>query len=283
MANIAFVTDSTTYIPDGLLGKTKIDVVPTVVIWSGEELKDGVDIQPSEFYKRLSTAKEMPTTSQPTPASFKDVYEKIVASGTRNILSMHVSTKLSGTVASAVQAAQMVPKANVTIIDGYSASMGTGWPLLEGIKAAEAGKSIEEVEKIIRAAMKNAGVLLMVDTLEFLHRGGRIGGASRFLGTALNLKPILEVQDGAVEPLERVRTKKKAMDRLISIVEERAAGRTPLMIAALHANAEGEAEKLLEAAKKRLNPAKAVITEVSPSVGTHTGPGTLGLCYMAGI
>lgn len=283
MAKIAFVTDSTTYIPKELLGKTKVDVVPTVVIWSGEELKDGVDIQPNEFYERLSSASELPSTSQPAPAAFKEVYEKIVKSGIKDILSMHVSTKLSGTVASANQAAEMVPKANVTIIDGYSASMGTGWPLLEGIKAAEAGKSIEEVEKVIRAAMKNAGVLLMVDTLEFLHRGGRIGGASRFLGTALNMKPILEVQDGAVEPLERVRTKKKAMARLISIVEERAAGRTPLMIAALHANAEGEAEKLLEAAKERLNPAKAVITEVSPSVGAHTGPGTLGLCYMAGI
>jgi len=177
MAKIAFVTDSTTYIPKELLGKTKIDVVPTVVIWSGEELKDGVDIQPSEFYERLSGTSEMPSTSQPSPAAFKDVYEKLVKSGVKDILSMHVSTKLSGTVASANQAAQMVPKANVTIIDGYSASMGTGWPLLEGVKAAQAGKSIAEVEKVIRAAMKNAGVLLMVDTLEFLHRGGSIGGA----------------------------------------------------------------------------------------------------------
>lgn len=283
MAKIAFVTDSTTYIPKELFGKTHIDIVPTIVIWSGEELKDGVDIQPNEFYQRLSSANEMPTTSQPTPASFKKLYEKLVADGTKDIISMHVSTKLSGTVTSANQAAEMVPDANVTIIDGYSASMGTGWPLLEGVKAAEAGKSMAEVEQTIRNAMKNAGVLLMVDTLEFLHRGGRIGGASRFLGTALNLKPILEVRDGAVEPLERVRTKKKAMDRLISLVEERAAGRTPLMIAALHANAEEEAHHLLDAAKARLNPAQAVVTEVSPSVGTHTGPGTLGICYMAGI
>ncbi len=269
--------------PKELLGKTKIDVVPTIVIWDGEEFRDGVDIQPSEFYQRLSTASELPTTSQPTPASFKDVYEKLAAKGISDIISHHVSVKLSGTVASANQAAEQVAGVNIRVIDGLSASMGTGWPLLEGIKAANAGKSADDVEKAIKKAMKQSGLLLMVDTLEFLHRGGRIGGASRFLGTALNLKPILEIQDGRLEPLERVRTKKKAINRLIDIVEERAAGKKPLMIAALHANAEEDAKKLLEDAKAQLNPEIAVITEVSPSVGTHTGPGTLGLSYMAGI
>jgi DegV family protein with EDD domain len=161
--------------------------------------------------------------------------------------------------------------------------MGTGWPLLEAIKAAKAGKSLKEVSKAATDARDNAGVFLMVDTLEFLHRGGRIGGASRFLGTALNLKPILEVQEGAVEALERVRTKKKAKARMIELVGERADGRTPLRIAALHANAREEAEILLEEATAALNPVEAVITEVSPAVGTHTGPGTLGLCYIAGV
>ena len=161
--------------------------------------------------------------------------------------------------------------------------MGTGWPLLEAIKAAKAGKSLKEVSKAASDARDKAGVFLMVDTLEFLHRGGRIGGASRFLGTALNLKPILEVQEGAVEALERVRTKKKAKARMIELVGERAGGATPLRIAALHANAREEAEILLEEAKAVLNPVEAVITEVSPAVGTHTGPGTLGLCYIAGV
>ena len=283
MAKIAFVTDSTTYMPKELLGKTELHVVPTVVIWEGEELRDGVDIQPSEFYKRLSTASEMPTTSQPTPAAFVELYKELAASGVKEVISLHVSHKLSGTMASANQALEQVPEANVKVIDGYSASMGTGWPLLEGIKAAEAGQSFDEVEKTIRQGMEKAGVLLMVDTLEFLHRGGRIGGASRFLGTALNLKPILEVQDGAIEPLERVRTKKKAMDRLVSLVEERIAGRSPSRVAVLHANALEDATQLLEDVKSRLNPEQAVVTDVSPSVGTHTGPGTLGICYIAGM
>ena len=123
----------------------------------------------------------------------------------------------------------------------------------------------------------------MVDTLEFLHRGGRIGGASRFLGTALSLKPILELQDGRLEALERVRTKSKAIARLIDLIEERTAGQKPLRVASLHANAEADAQAILDEVKKRMNPIQAVLTEVSPAVGTHTGPGTLGLCYLAGI
>jgi len=283
MAKIAFVTDSTTYMPEELLGKQKLDVAPSVVIWDGEELRDGVDIQPSDFYARLATASVMPTTSQATPGYFKEIYEKLVKAGTKDIISLHVSTKLSGTVGSANQAAELVPKANVTIIDGQSASMGTGWPLLVGMKAAQAGKSFKEVEKVIRSSMAKSGVLIMVNTLEFLHKGGRIGGAQRYLGAALNLKPILEVQDGGLEPLERVRTKSKAMKRLVDLVGERTGGKKPLMIAALHANAPGEAEKLLAMAKEQYNPEMAVITAVSPSVGTHTGPGTLGIGYMSGV
>jgi len=283
MSKVAIVTDSTTNIPKNLLQGIDVHVAPAIVIWSGEELRDGVDIQPTAFYERLVGAKEMPTTSQATPGAFKEIYEGLVKDGQKDILSYHVSTKLSGTVNSAEQAKALVPDANIQIIDGYSASMGTGWPLLEGIKAVKAGKSLDEVVATVEKAREKSGVLLMVDTLEFLHRGGRIGGASRFLGTALNLKPILELQDGALDAIERVRTKKKAKARLIELVQERTGGETPLRIASLHANAKEEAEQLLEDAKSALNPAESVITEVSPAVGTHTGPGTLGICYMSGI
>ena len=283
MAKVALVTDSTSYIPKELLTDIDIHIVPTIVIWGTEELRDGVDIQPAAFYERLAGAAEMPTTSQPTPNDFKATYEKIVAQGQTEILSMHVSAKLSGTVASAEQAKAMVPDAKIEIVDGNLASMGTGWPLLEAAKAAKAGKSLAEVTAVAKAARDQSGVLLLVDTLEFLHRGGRIGGAARFLGTALNLKPILEVQDGAVEPLERVRTKSKATARLVELLEERIGGRSPAHVATIHANALDEANKLKAMVDERISPAQSVITAVSPSVGTHTGPGTLGLAYMAGI
>jgi DegV family protein with EDD domain len=126
------------------------------------------------------------------------------------------------------------------------------------------------------------GVIFAVDTLEFLHRGGRIGGASRFLGTALNIKPILEVVDGRVEPIERVRTRKKSIARLIELVEERIDGRKPIRLACIHANAADDAKSLLEEATQHFQPEESIFAEVSPVIGTHAGPGTVGLAYMAG-
>lgn len=282
MSKVALVTDSTTYLPKELSKGYDIHIVPSVVIWAGEELKDGFDIQPADFYKRLSSATDMPSTSQPSPAAFKDMFEKLIKDGFTDILGLFVSAKLSGTIASAEQAKALVSGANIEIMDGRSASMGTGWPLLEAAKAAKAGKSLKECAEIAKKAGEHSGLLLLVDTLEFLHRGGRIGGGARFLGTALNLKPILEVEDGALEARERVRTKSKAMERLVELAEERIAGRTPLHLAVIHANAAEDAKALLDAASKRLKPAETALTDVSPAVGTHTGPGTLGIAFMAG-
>ena len=283
MAKVALVTDSTTYMPKELAKNIDLTVVPSIVIWGSEELRGGVDRQPAAFYERLAGATEMPTTSQPTPSDFKDAYEKLVAKGYTDILSMHVSAKLSGTLASAEQGAAMVSGANIEVMDGKMASMGTGWPLLQAAKAAKEGKSLSEIADIARKARDNSGVFLLVDTLEFLHRGGRIGGAQRFLGTALNLKPILEVVDGMLEPVERVRTKSKAMARVVEVMQERIGDRSPVRVASIHANAPEEAKKLKALVDEAISPKESVITDVSPAVGTHTGPGTLGLAYMAGI
>lgn len=282
MSKVALVTDSTTYLPPELSKGYDIHIVPSVVIWGGKELKDGFDIQPGEFYKKLASATDMPTTSQPSPGAFKDMFEKLIKDGFTDILGLFVSAKLSGTIASAVQAKSQVTGANIEVMDGHSASMGTGWALLEAAKAAKAGKSLKEVAEIAKKAGDHTGLLLLVDTLEFLHRGGRIGGGARFLGTALNLKPILEVEEGALEARERVRTKSKAMERMVELAEERIAGRTPLKLAVVHANAEAEANALMETATKRLKPEQTAVTAVSPAVGTHTGPGTLGIAFMAG-
>jgi DegV family protein with EDD domain len=282
MAKVALITDSTTYLPKELSSGFDIHVVPSMVIWGGEELRDGFDIQPTDFYKRLSSAAEMPSTSQPSPAAFKEMFEKLASSGFSDILCLCVSAKLSGTIASAEAAKDMVTGMNIEIVDGYSASMGTGWPLLEAAKAAKAGKSLSECAEIGRKAGTHVGVLLMVDTLEFLHRGGRIGGGARFLGTALNLKPILEIKNGVLEAVERVRTKTKALDRIIELAEERIAGRTPVHLAVLHANAAEDAKALLDQASKRLKPIETTLADVSPAVGTHAGPGTMGIAFMAG-
>lgn len=282
MAKVGIVTDSLAYIPKDLMEKYPIRVAPAVVIWSGKEYRDGVDIQPSEFYTRLEKADELPTTSQPSPEVVKAEYEKLIAEG-YDVLGIFVSEKLSGTLASARQAKEMLPDANIEIVDTQSASMGEGWQILAAARAAERGASLAECKAIAENSRDNTHLILMVDTLEFLQRGGRIGGAQAFIGTMLNFKPILELQDGALEPVERVRTHKKAVNRLVDLIEERIGGRTPVYLASMHANVPEEAKRLLDMAVERINPVETVITDISPAVGAHTGPGTLGMSFMAGI
>lgn len=278
MAKPAFVTDSTSYLPEELRRRHDIQVIPQVLVWGGETLLDGVDIMPTAFYERLKTAEVMPTTSQATVGAFKDLFEPHVRVG-RPVLAILVSQKLSGTIQSAQSAKDMFPGARIEIVNSESAAMAMGFQVLAAARAAEANKSFDEVLAVARDAKNHTGVLLMVDTLEFLHRGGRIGGAARLLGTALNLKPILELRDGVIEPVERVRTRSKAQARLLSLLKERINGRPNLRLAVLHAAAEREARQLLEEAAKLLNPMETVFSEVSPVVGAHVGPGTLGLCY----
>jgi len=210
-------------------------------------------------------------------------YEPLVAlmalRAGRPVLAILVSQKLSGTIQSAQSAKDMFPGARIEIVNSESTAMAMGFQVLAAARAAEAGKSFDEVLAVAKDARNHTGVVLVVDTLEFLHRGGRIGGAARLLGTALNLKPILELQDGVIEAVERVRTRSKAQARLLSLLEERINGRPNLRLAVLHAAAEQEARQLLDEAAKRLNPMETVFSEVSPVVGAHVGPGTLGLCY----
>lgn len=283
MAKIAVVTDSTTYLPKELTKEFDIQVVPSVVIMGGEELRDGFDIQPTEFYKRLATIKENPTTSQPTPAAFKAKFDELASKGFTDVLGVFISRSLSGTIASAEAAKEQVSGVNVAIVESQSVSMGAGWQVLEGAKAAKAGKSLAECVKAVENARANTGVIFLVDTLEFLHRGGRIGGAQRFMGTALNLKPILEVVEGKLDAVERVRTKAKALDRLVELLAGRIAARTPVRLAVMHANALEDAKALLEAGSKRVQPIETALSDISPAVGTHTGPGTLGFAFMAGV
>lgn len=285
MSKVAIVTDSTAYLPPELIREYSIEVVPLHLIWGEKTYLDGVDITPKEFYERLATAKELPTTSQPSPAAFKAVYDRLLAAG-YDVLSIHISSKLSGTMDSAIQAKAMLPGARIEIVDSLSTSMGMGFAVVEAARAAARGASLEECKAIAERGLRNVSVFFLVNTLEFLHRGGRIGGAAAFLGTALNLKPILELRDGRIEAIEKVRTISKATDRLLDIFAERARGKRPLRLAILHANAQEEAERLLERARQKVSVddiSEAVIVPVSPVIGTHTGPGCVGIAFMSGL
>lgn len=282
MSKVALVSDSTANIPKNLIEKYQITVIPQILVWDNETFLDGIDIQPDEFYTRLKTAKVMPTTSQASPKSFRDTYERLLEQD-YEILTVVVSAQLSGTMDSAIQAKETLPGAPIEIVDSCSVAMASGFQLLAAARAAETGASLAECKAIAEKARQHTGVVFAVDTLEFLHRGGRIGGGARLLGTALNLKPILEVTGGRVEPVDRVRTRRKSIVRLLEIIEERIKDRQPIRLATLHANAYEEAREILEIADRRFNSIESVFSEVSPVVGTHTGPRTVGLAYMAGM
>ncbi len=282
MSQVAIITDSTAYIPKDILANLNITVAPQVLIWGNETLRDGVDIQPEAFYNRLQKSTVMPTTSQVTIGQFKDMFSNLLDEG-KQVLALLISTKLSGTIDSAVQAKDMLPGTPIEIVDSKTTAMALGFQVLTVARAADSGASLAECKALAEKSTEHVGVVFAVDTLEFLHRGGRIGGGQRFLGTVLNMKPILEVTGGRVEGIERVRTRSKSLSRLVEIIEERIGGRKPVRLATLHANSPEDARALLDMANSRLNAVESIISEVSPVVGTHAGPGTVGLAFMAGM
>jgi len=278
VSGIAVVTDSTCTIPAELIAKYKIGVAPQVVIWEGKTLYDGVDLTPKQFYERLATATVMPTTSQATVAAFQELFAPLAADN-RQIIAVLISSKLSGTIQSAEQAKMDFPGARIEIVDSGHAGMSLGYQVLQVARKAEAGASFEEVVEYARRAQDHTGIMLVVDTLEFLHRGGRIGGASRLLGTALNIKPLLEVRGGRIEPLERVRTKAKAYARMLDLIGEKVQGHANIRLAAMHAAAEDDARQVLADSASRFHPVETLTSWATPAIGAHTGPGTVALAY----
>lgn len=283
MSKVALVTDSTSYIPQDMVEKYNITVIPQVLIWGEETYRDGIDIQPEEFYNRLSKASVMPSTSQAMPSAFINVFNELLNKD-QEVLAVLISEKLSGTLASAIQAKSMLPEgAPVELVDSKTTSMAMGFLVLEAARAAEEGASLSEIKEFVEKNLDKTGIFVTVDTLEFLHRGGRIGGGARFLGAALNIKPILELVDGKLEACERVRTRSRALNRVVELVEERIGGRKPIHLASLHANCPEDAKLVVDRLNERLEVKENLVSTVSPVVGTHVGPGTVGIAFLAGV
>jgi DegV family protein with EDD domain len=278
---VAIVTDSTAYLPKELVELYQIHVVPNVVNWGTKSYRDGVDIGATEFFERLKTDPVQPTTAVSSVGEFRDVYAR-AAETADTVLGVHLSAKLSGTFSAAEQARAMLPDQNIQLIDSNATAMALGFVVLAAARAVEAGGSLEEAARAAHKTIPHVGIVFTVETLEYLKRGGRVGGAAAFVGGLLDLKPILELRDGRVEPVERVRTKRKAVERVLEIIAEKTKGKSPIRLATLHAAAPQEAASLLEAAKQRLGAVETILSEVSPTVAVHTGPGTVGLAYCAG-
>jgi DegV family protein with EDD domain len=284
MSKVAIVTDSTAYIPEDLIKQLNIHVVPLTVIWGEETFEDGVTMLPEVFYQRMARSKVIPTTSQPTIYSMQNTFDSLISQG-YDVLGIFISSRLSGTVDSALQARAIMEKGKdrIAIVDSQATTMAMGWPVLTAARAAEAGGNLAECQMLAEKARDQTFVMFVVDTLEYLRRGGRIGGAQAMLGTMLNVKPLLELRDGKIEAVEKVRTKRKALARMLDLMEEKAAGRTPIRLAAVHANAEAEALEQLEAARNRFDPVESLCCPLSPAIGTHVGPGTISIAIMTGI
>jgi DegV family protein with EDD domain len=286
MPKVVVVTDSTAYLPENILQELNIQVVPLHVIWGDKIYKDGVDLKAEEFYPMLKAAKELPTTSQPSPQEFIDVYKPILDKGDK-IISIHISSGISGTLNSAHQAKEMLEAKDIEIIDSKSSGMALGYVAMETARYAQKGNSYEDCIRIARKAVENIDVYLVVDTLEYLHKGGRIGGASAVLGSALDLKPILYFnKEGKLDSFEKVRTKKKAIKRLLEIAQEKVGERKPIHFSIMQVEAMEDAEFLRAELEKMFKPdeiAEMMIVTLSPVIGSHTGPGLVSISFLAGM
>lgn len=280
MNRVRIVTDSTADLPKELVAKYEITVVPLKVIFNGEEaFRDGVDIETEEFYRRQVERRETSTTSQPTPVEFASVYSKLAAGG-NSIISIHISSGMSGTYQSARMSKEMVSGADIEVIDSKVTSMGLGLIVLEAAREAGEGKSKDDILGRVNELISKTEVFFVVDTLEYLLRGGRIGKAQAFLGTILNIKPLLYLKDGLVQPYEKVRGKAKAIERLAQIVEEKV-GKQKIKCSLVHGMDPAGMEQLRQKVMSRLNCDEPVVSKLGAVVGTHVGPGVIGIIFIS--
>lgn len=281
MKKVAVITDSTAYLPPEIVKELDLTVVPLTVHWDGENYRDGVDIQAEEFYERLAHSDSIPTTSQTTVGEYLKTFQSLLDQGYA-VLALPISSGISGSVESAFQAQQELEGQPVAVMDTKLVSMALGFMVMTVARAAQEGASLEECVALAHEVYPKIGVYFTVDTLKYLNKGGRINTAKRLLGSMLNIKPLMEIRDGKIELVESVISRKKAINRMLDLIEADIDGREPVRIGAFHAAAEKDMKLLLDMAIERFHPIETVVTFVSPVVGSHTGPGTVSLAYMVG-
>jgi DegV family protein with EDD domain len=275
--SVAVVTDSSAYLPARLLEQYAVEVVPLYVVMAGHSGREGDDIGPADVARALGVRGQRVSTSRPTPGDFVAAYRRRLDSGADRIVSVHLSAELSGTVDAARLAAAQVGEHIVTVVDSRSAAMGNGFAVLAAARSAARGEDMATVAAAARDTAAATRTLFVVDTLEYLRRGGRIGHAASMIGTALSVKPVLHVADGRVVPLEKVRTTARALVRLVQRGVEAAAGR-PVMVAVHHLAAPERAERLAADLEERLpNLRELYVSELGAAIGAHVGPGAVGL------
>ena len=274
--SVVIVTDSTAHLPYGVAERHGIRVVPLHVLIDGVEATDGHEIGPGELVEALQQRSSV-TTSRPTPEEFAAVFRRELEAGADSVVSLQLSSELSGSWESAVMAAQQVDPARVRVVDSRSTAMGLGFCALHAARSAAAGAGVDEVEQAAVTAAADSDMYFMVRTLEYLRRGGRVGPGAAALGTALAVKPVLRMVDGLITPIEKVRTTQRALSRIVELAEA-AAGTAEVELAVHHLGAAELAGQLAERLVQHIPRAQwCAVSEVGAVIGAHTGPGVLGV------
>lgn len=275
----AIIADSTCDIPAELVERYQITIIPQIVVWGDQELRDRVDIQPEEFYRRLSTSPQLPTTSQPSVKSFLEYFQAAQTNGAQAIVILTVSSAMSGTYQTARQAAELI-NIPIHVIDSKGPTMTLGWQTLAAARAREAGADTAGIIAAADGARQTMVQFVYLDTLEYLHKGGRIGNATRFIGALLDLKPLVEInhQTGLVEGADRVRTRRKGIEALYQSFFAKMNPARPMHVAVLHGGVPEDAAALAERIQQEYHPAELLTNITGPVLGLHTGPRALALC-----
>lgn len=281
MGRVAVVTDGAANLPKELAEEYEIQVVPLTIVFGRETYRDGVDITSEEFYRRLRESEELPTTSTPSLGDFVSLYTEL-SQEAEGIISLHVSGPLSGVFEIAEGAAREVrSQVPIEVIDTRTVTMAQGFIVLEAARAAGAGESLAQVVRRAEEMIPQVKFFVALDTFRYLQRGGRIGGAAALMGSVLQVKPIISIdRDGMIVGLERPRTKRRALERILDLTEEEVGSR-PVHIAVVHANVPVEAERLKAQAEARFNCMELYVTELTPVLAVHGGPGVVGVSFWA--
>jgi DegV family protein with EDD domain len=274
MKKIAIVTDSTSDLSRDIANINNINIIPLNVIFENREYKDGVDITPEDFYKKLKYSKILPRTSQPSPEDFIKLYKSLLEKYT-DIISIHISSGLSGTVNAAMIASKKL-KGKVHVIDSKSISIGIGLLVAEAEKHIRNGLKVSEILELIKETRENTEMLFALNTLEYLKKGGRIGKVSSLLGSVFNIKPIIRVnEDGIYTPFSKTHTQKKAVLVIERGLEKLVNKRKPVNLAISHGLAFEAADKLKNDLENLFNIESSIFSQVGPVIGVHTGPGAI--------
>jgi len=275
---VALITDSTCDIPQSLVEGHNIIVIPLHVIWGGETFRDRVDIDPRAFYRRLVDDPQYPTTSHPTPDRFGAIFREALEGGADEIVAITLSSALSGAFEAAQQAATTVDH-DVHVVDSKGTTMSLGWQVLAAARAREAGGDAQAMIQAAENVRDSVVLEVSLDTLEYLHKGGRIGGATKLIGSLLSIKPLVYVdhETGKVEAGARVRTRKRGLETLHRRFFEQLDTEKRMHIAVMHGDAPKDAEKVAERIEDEYSPAELLVEITGPVLGVHTGPGAIAL------